>query len=684
MKLRCLYIIMSLASLLFLTNCRDEEVVRSSEGKRTITVNLGIAMSRVNLDDTDLGEGTPSDMKVWIFEHDTNNRLAYLPEDNPVFSGSDALGGLVNTKEYVVEVESSIQALDFYVVLNSGNGTDLDLDENSDPSEIKEATFTGISTGLEDNQVPAYGSLEGFDVSEHKNTYTVPSIELTRAVGKLELFFTKENANSHLTINGITLEHVPDKGYLAPPASYDELQYNGEPIDLFSSPTSIDAVLTTDRAATTGNFSEIYEQDNTTFQRLELTQDYLLENPNGDTWTPIDANTDYVYPEDSEIKDKESRYKMTVNYTLGSNPAVDQVVYLPKIERNVWNKIFVRVKDKGELQIRYKAMPWEVVDSSIGYAPKPMTENPFSDKDDYAEFINNGESRYILLPLEKYRVERNDDGSIKYDYSNTQKLFNHLYENPEVGDNEARLCIITRPTYNDKIDKNQHWALKTGSAGARYYFMLTGPEGATWTAHLTNYDDFGFSNSETDDFAANTDDYGNDDVRMVTHGIARDKPYIIQIIAKNLYTGYQPAMSGETTEKGFNEDGYDQFKTKTKDEWKTYFGDDYLTGWGQAKWNAEEVVDTYFYITVKLKDGQDYVLKINPSYEDTEYDINAGANDFPFQKKHRYAGTDTHIWIRQIRAQHGIEFLEELAENESGIWWKDNQYWNPNHTWGNK
>ena len=406
---------------------------------------------------------------------------------------------------------------------------------------------------------------------------------------------------------------------------------------------------------------------------------YLLENPHGETWD--DENHDWTYPETPQ--GTSACYKVVVSYRLNGKDE-QREMYLSEIERNVWNKIFVRVNDKGELQIRYKAMPWEVVTSSIGYAPQPMTTNPFSDKDEYAEFIDNGESRYILLPLEKYRIERNDNGSIKNDYSNTQKLFNHLYENPEVGDNEARLCIITRPTYDDKIDNNEHWALKTGSAGARYYFMLTGPEGATWTAHLTNYDDFDFSNSKTDDFAANTDDYGNDDVRMVTHGIARDKPYIIQIIAKKLYTGYQPGMSGETTEKNFNEDGYDQFKKKSKDEWKTYFDDGYLTDWGEGKWNAEEVVDTYFYITVKLKDGQDYVLKINPSYENPEYNINAGTNDFPFQKKRRYAGTDTHIWIRQIRAQHGIEFLEELAENESGIWWKDNQYWNPNHTWGNK
>ena len=304
MNARCLYIIMCIVSLLFLTDCKDEEAVRSSEGKRTITVNLGIAMSRVNLDDTDLGEGTPSDMKVWIFEHDTDNRLAYLPEDKPVFSGSDALGGLVNTKEYVVEVDNSIQALDFYVVLNSGNGTNLDLNENSAPSEIKEATFTGISTGLEDNQVPAYGFLENFDVSEHKNTYTVPSIELTRAVGKLELFFTKENANSYLMINGIKLEHVPDKGYLNGEYTPTDVAYTKN-IDNLINETLIETVSSEDF----GSFSE----DETHFTKLDLTQDYLLENPYGGTWSEVGGNNDYTYTDpydpdnDSNLSDSRER-----------------------------------------------------------------------------------------------------------------------------------------------------------------------------------------------------------------------------------------------------------------------------------------------------------------------------------------------------------------------------------------
>lgn len=684
MNARCLYIIMSIVSLLFLTNCRDEEDVRPSEGKRTITVDLGIAMSRV-VEGTDLGEGTPSDMKVWIFEHGTENLLAYLPDSDPVFSGSDALGGLVNTKEYVVEVENSIQALDFYVVLNSGNGTELDLSEISTPTQIKEATFTGITSGLEDNQVPAYGFLENFDVSEHKNSYDVPTIELTRAVGKLELFFTKESENFTLGIKKVTLTKIPDKGYLVEPVTYD-LSYSDEEETLFSSTNStgsdISAVLTNNDAIL-GNFSK-YQDDETKLQSLFSA--YLLENPNGGKWagTEDDGNLDYTYPENiTPVSD--DRYKMTVFYQVSGSDKT-QEVYLPAIKRNEWNKIFVRVKDNGRLEIKYKAMPWQKVTSEIGYAPQHIStdKNPFKNLAGNWEDtdIANG-NNYVLFPIETYNTSNRNT---------TQELFSYLYDTPEGGDNEARLCILTRPTYNHE----QHYDLKAGSAGARYLFLLTGPAGATWEAHLTNYTDFSFSTSDDDDFK-NSEEYGDNGglVNKVTHGIARKKPYVIQIIANHLYTGYEKGMSGYTTEDGFNEKGFDGVEDdeESSTEWIPYFGDDYLTEWGyeREKEGEEEgkIVETEFYITVKLTDGSEYELEINP-----EYTADIKSERFPFNNKHRYAGTKTRIWIRQIRAQYNWPNLEYLArdldesiEDDDGsikpwntaYWWTQNQYWNPNH-----
>lgn len=671
MKPHRLYIIMCILSLLSFAGCRDEEPVQSAESKRTITVNLGIAMSRVVLDDTDLGDDSqPTDMKVWIFEHGTGNRLAYITETQPVFSGSDALGELVNTKEYVVEVENEIQALDFYVVLNSENGTGLNLEEAATPSQIKEATFTGVKANLKDNQVPAYGCLENFDVSKHRNSYDVPAIKLTRAVGKLELFFTKENENSELMIKKVTLTKLPDKGYLVKPETYS-LNYSDAPRTLFESEeekgTEITAVLT-ETDASLGDFSQ-YQDDASKLQSLMSA--YLLENPDGGKWagTEDDGNLDYTYPENlTNVTD--NRYVMTVDYKIGGTDKI-QVVYLPAIERNVWNKIFARVKG-GTLQIQYKAMPWETVVTSIGYAPQPV----FPDEEGKTVFDSDdryeSEDYYVLLPKKEY------------DGKDTRSLMDELYTEAKSGDPEAVLCYVCRPGYvdNSKVDNLTY--LKDGSGGARFYFMLTGPEGATWEAHLNDPEgNFAFSTTfEDSEFEDNADGYPVG-VYKVTHGIARLKPYVIQIIATHNYTGTTDNPKQEGTE---SEVKYPEIKTPAgNQEWgdKTYFGNNYLTTWGEKQWNDKNVISAEFYITVKLTDGTEYELDINPSYNG--YNQKAFSDEgFYYKDNRRYAGTDTRIWIRQLRAQyngeHGIKNYVDMAkhvdERSEDEWWRVNPYWN--------
>lgn len=669
MKPCYLYIIISIFSLLALPGCRDEEAVQTSEGTRTVTVNLGIAMSRVT-EGSSIGDGsTPKDMKVWIF--DQNNSLVdYYEIDNPTFSGSDALGELVNTHEHIFELDNTVTTLNFYAVLNSESGTGLSLTESSSVTDIQNATFTGLPNVTGDNQVPVYGEAT-LDVKDHKNSYPV-TIETERAVSKLELFFTKESEKSNLAITGITLTNIPDKGFLAKEATTgDELTYQEEET-LFTGPQPIDKYLPEE--TTLGDFSTKAENFNT----ITLSQPYLLENPYNTVWSD-NGKTDYEFPQPEEAD--ENAYVLTVAYTL-NNKEENRSFVLPETKRNIWNKIFVRVKDNGELIIQYKALPWQLVESKIGYAPKHVntSSNPFTDETSYNEFING--NNYVLFPIVSYNDDR----------SNTQKLFNYIYQHPEEGDNEARLCILTRPTYDNEIDNEEHWALKAGSAGARYLFMLTGPKGATWEAHLTNEKDFSFSTTAEDDF--NGSEYESDGkVNKVTHGIARQKPYIIQIIANHLYTGFREDMSGDTdTDSDFGEngnDGYDQYKDYSKTKWEALFKNDYLTDWGKEKWDNEEVVETDFYITVKLTDGSIYNLIINPSFEESDID----SKKFPFLKKRRFAGEDTFIWIRHLRAQYGWQNLEYLARdvapNASGNeeewdnfqWWMVNKYWNPNHEW---
>lgn len=432
MKPCYLYIIMSIFSLLALPGCRDEEAVQTSEGTRTVTVNLGIAMSRVTKGSS-IGDGsTPKDMKVWIF--DQNNSLVdYYEIDNPTFSGSDALGELVNTNEHVFELDNTITYLNFYVVLNSDNVTGLpyNLGRESSVDKIKAATFIGLADNLEDNQVPIYGeatSEDALPVEDHKKSYSV-TIKTKRAVSKLELFFTKESESAYLKIKNIKLEQIPNKGYIngeLTPAPTD-ITYNGKEENILSSEAIIEKSLSGDIAL--GNFST-YEKTN--FDKLTLTTTYLLENVKGGTWS--DTDKDYTYPYDptsqTRVTDETTRYKMTVTYqTTDGGESKEQVVYLPAMKRNEWNKIFARVKG-GALYLSCTVQDWEDGGSiDISYAG-----------------TYDGE----LTPISTARVSE-----------------------PE---NDPAYAVV----YGGGVD----------ISALSFTFKITQPVGATWTANLTNGNQF--------------------------------------------------------------------------------------------------------------------------------------------------------------------------------------------------
>ena len=679
MNISLRHIILCLFALPLLAGCREGDTVLSDDDGRTFNVQLDIMMTRADAEEGIGDDSRPQDLQLWIFADDADQALYYenITDPTELAFSTLFLNNLVQTIECVVQVEDGISLLHFYLLMNS---TGIGVDADSTPEQIQAATFTYPDTDAwtGDNKVPIYG-YSTLDVSVHRSEYAL-SIEATRAVGKLELFFTKESNGAYLSIDKIELAHVPDKGYVAKQEVYTGVTYEDtktlfEPEDGQSISTSL-----SDDEAGLGYFSDHEDR----FIRLDLSQAYLLENPNPTAaadpdheglWGNTTSQTDYVYPYDPDqpegVASPDARYLMTVTYrTSATGQQKEQPIYLPRIARNEWNKIYARVKSDGQLTLQYKVLPWNKVESAIGYAPEPIstTDSPFGNPTEFNNFLADSH-HYILLPLEAY-----DDDEDNY-YVTTQALFNHLYENPNEGDNEARLCILTRPTYDTS---KQYVDLKTGSAGARYFFMLTGPEGATWEAHLTNKEDFMFSDSESTDFAKNTDDFGNGKVRMVTHGIARKKPYIIQIIAKNLYTGYEPGMSGETT-GDFDVDGFEH-EHISSDKWESYFGDDYLTDWGADKWYNKKVVETEFWITVKLADGVEYDLTINPSYSENK---KIGNQKFPFLKKRRYAGSNTRIKIRQVRAQYGIENLEDLAKHDSDNWWQINKDWNPEYIWGN-
>ena len=180
----------------------------------------------------------------------------------------------------------------------------------------------------------------------------------------------------------------------------------------------------------------------------------------------------------------------------------------------------------------------------------------------------------------------------------------------------------------------------SGSAGAVFQFKLTEPAGAVWTAHLSNTEVFSFSDSEIT--------VDNKTQKLVSTGIARDDWYYIQI---NISSGHEWADEA--------------------------WGRNYA--WGKEVEAEHRVVDTYFYITISMNDGQEVELPINPQANNESHFIDNGTH-------RRFAGTESRIWIRQVPAMKGWEEADLAAnidptetnnsdEKDNFLWWRVNPYW---------
>lgn len=630
MKPHRLYIIMCILSLLSFAGCRDEEPVQSAESKRTITVNLGIAMSRVAKEDQ-VVYGDANDMKVWLFDQ-TGRCVQYIPVKDPQFTGRDITGDPVESVSTEFDV-TDVESLQFRVLLNTDgledeNGNPLVLGGKTTIDEIDDLTFQfGTTMPDGDNKVPMYGKEKESITIDNKREYNV-DIELVRAVGKLELFFTRENENSELTINSIKLEHVPIIGYMAampdpaPTGIYTGSEENILSFD--SGETSVSILTTSDE--TLGNFSN----DETNFTKLTLTNTYLLENPNGGTWSEVGSNNDYTYPYDepsASITDQDTRYVMTVDYTIGETGKT-QVVYLPAIERNVWNKIFARVKDDGKITFSYRVLFWEKEESQIGWDPE------------------SGFGYAYDAPMAAWRIY--------------EKKVDADFRDAREGDEEATVCYVLNPRFGRSDNKSDHNTLVAKSSYAGFYFCMKEPDGAIWKAYLTNPDDFELSTGG----AYDSDGDGTNDKHCVITGIAREEPYQIQVGAKKPWT-----IASEEEGNGF--EGEDS-------------GWDVLAPWGEQIENSDEQYDihTDLYILVSLDQGITWnTLDINrPDFTPTDKTPEENPEGYRYYLEHtywynnrRFAGGDDYIRIWQLKAEKGGDFVEMVDKLDEK--WAIKAYW---------
>ena len=307
--------------LLILAGCSDASpyAEEPSAQERTITLNLDITTR------ADDGTDTPEKLRLWICDG-SDNLIQYI-ENSPTWQASSkegidwitSLQAKIKTKE--------IESLNFYLVLNDAYSSVDDTSPISfnkyDIAALKNTPFVLTNYGG-DNKVPMTGT-KNLALNTDELEYGV-SINATRCVAKLGIYCTKRTSSSKLIIYSFTLNKVPDKGYLFTPVDND-INYT-ENRDLLSGNSGGVTIAT---SYTTELPTDI-ESVKSSSTKIDFDNPYLLENTYGDE--------QFV----TEIVNPGMRYNLTVKYNFNGSD-YEQTIYLPKIERNTWYKLYMRMKE---------------------------------------------------------------------------------------------------------------------------------------------------------------------------------------------------------------------------------------------------------------------------------------------------------------------------------------------------
>lgn len=352
MKTKSLHILTCLL-LMLLTGCRNEEPVGESQPEeRMVNVSLGITTRADDVNTSDI----PDVLYLWIFDGADDSCLSFAQLDNPQFSGVDIQGNPVQTVDVQLLTTNGTQ-LKFYVVLNNvtdEDGSPVQFDASTSLAQLNNLPFT-LGTYGSDNKVPMSGTAD-LTIESTSNDYRV-EVPAERAVAKLELFVTKNTPGSNLQITGITLSNNPETGILFKKEDFTP-QIDGESsVPLIDNGIEINASLSEADAPGSDDL-HLFEGDESKLQKITFTNPYLLENPWGD---------EDIHLDDGSTSITDSRYYITLNYTLDGSDFTKKI-YLPEMERNTLNKVFIRIKEQAisvDIDLLWKVRLWIEEDINV-------------------------------------------------------------------------------------------------------------------------------------------------------------------------------------------------------------------------------------------------------------------------------------------------------------------------------
>lgn len=484
MKRYLKHIILFLALLPLMTACVLDSDPTENCSDNEVVVSLSVSSRAV--EGSQLGDGFPDDIKLWVYGQETSTdtedkyeKLAYINKSSKIFIGRDLYGNPVESLEQVIKNGKNYYKLHFYVVLNSENVTSTTtLEEGTSISDLKAFTFTDIATDKTDNQMIMYG-YNSLTIGTQTN-YEL-SIQVERAVAKLEFFVTKENSSALLTITKMMLNKIPDKGFLTTPATTTSgLTFSDSGISYLSKETSIpDGKHLSQTEAQLGNFWQFEESR---FVKMPLTQPYLMENPNGGTWTDDNNKHDYTYPT-TDGYETEQGYVLTVSYQLGgSSETTTQTIYLPKIERNHLYKIYARVLGGNDVQFTLKVANWDDVNIDkidfkdiVSYTIGGWDQEPLST---YNVVINKTDNKEAVF---KFSIDTPSDCKYGVLLNSNQDLFGLQLGTETDTENNTTWITVTVSAKDAAIlgDKTSlsFYAYPNGTTGKSWELDMTGNGG---------------------------------------------------------------------------------------------------------------------------------------------------------------------------------------------------------------
>lgn len=211
----------------------------SSETKQPAVINVYVfAPDKPIITRGDIGEVDPisndeseskiTSLQIWVFEHNTDNLIAYYsPESVSNLNSGTGATYQLSTSNAFSDAETKPK-VDVYVVANvTAANTDITLGERTTRTALEAAliedNYFGLNTltnKVPDAGLPMSGVLRGVSVTGSAPVYKISNVTLTRTVSKIRFVFSREKVEPETDANKVKINSIQLGAGMIPTQEY--------------------------------------------------------------------------------------------------------------------------------------------------------------------------------------------------------------------------------------------------------------------------------------------------------------------------------------------------------------------------------------------------------------------------------------------------------------------------------